>query len=128
MFDAIRERLEDVQRVHERLPDAAIALATELRRNVRRNRRRAAGRRRVLRVELKFKGSTPAQVRVALAKGRRGGSGISIDGNATADAVRVTASSQVQHLRREQDETADLKAIFAEHMHIAIAFRRRGGG
>lgn len=128
MFEAIRAELQAVQEIHDRLPDAAIAVATEVRNKVKKRQRAGARRRLEQRLELRASGFTASEARVAVNRGRRKTSGISIDGTATADGVRLTASDQVQHFRRELGETADLVDVFRRNVHVAEEFRRRRGG
>lgn len=125
MFEALRERLRDVQNIEDRLLDAAIAVATEQRLQVRAGRRASATRRRDLRKELRESGASAAEVR-AKTRGRHG-SGISIDAISTGDGVTLTASDQVQHFRRVQGETVDVMAAFAKHFRVAEAWRARRG-
>lgn len=126
MFEALRQRLDDVQSFDGRLHDASIAVATELRSNVRKRKRAGAQRRREQRQDLRISGFTAREARVRV-RGPRQTSGISITADATGDGVTVTASDQVQHLRRELGETSDMMDVFAKHMSVAEEWRARRG-
>lgn len=126
MFEAIRESLKGVQDMQDRLLDAAIAVATELRLKVREGRRANAKRRRERRRELRAHGHSAKETRQRLGK-RRGTTGVSIDATSTGAGVRLTASTQVQHLRRTQAETPDVMAAFAKHFRVAEKWRARRG-
>lgn len=128
MFEAIRARLEELQNNQDRLLDAAIAVATEQRQKVREGRRAKARARRDERRSLRAAGLSPREIRAQLRKrAAKGGSGISIDAVSTGDSVRLTASDQVQHFRREQGETIDVVEAFAKHFRVAEKWRARRG-
>jgi hypothetical protein len=127
MFETLKARLEEVQQIGDRLPDAAIAVATELRQKVRASKRKGQRDRRDMRIALRVSGFTPKEVRARVRVPRRG-SGISIDGESTGSSIAVVASTQVQHFRRLYGETTDLLAIFARHMSLVADYRRRKGG
>lgn len=126
MFEAIRESLKGVQDMQDRLLDAAIAVATEMRQKVRQGRRAISKRRRERRRELRASGLSAKETRKKLGA-RRGSSGVSIDATSTGAGVRLTASSQVQHLRQAQAETPDVMAAFAKHFRVAEKWRARRG-
>jgi len=135
MLDALKARLAEIQLVHERLPDAAITIATEVRSIVKARRRSFSRAQRRQKALLRSFGDPAAAKRYAEAlglkwspagsKGRRKGSGVSIDAEATDSSVVLTASTQVQHFRRLNNETADLMAIFAKHVSVADKYNAR---
>ncbi len=127
MFRKLKSYLAAVQSFDGRLDDAAIALATELRNNVKRRRRAAGRRRKAERIRYRLSGFSVAEARARTSKRRRQSSGISIDGKADQSSVRVRASNQVQHFRRKQGETRDLMAIFRRHMSVGEKWRKARG-
>ena len=127
MFEQLRQRLKDVQDLNDQLVAGAIAVANELRKKVRAGRRATSRTRRDNRRTLRGNGLSAKETRKRLGK-RRGGSGVSITAQSTGSSVRLTASSQVQHLRRAQAETPDIMAEFAKHMTVADKFRSARGG
>lgn len=126
MLEALKARLEEVQQIGDKLPDAAIAVATELRKKVSASKRAGQRRRRDLRIELRTSGYSPREVRARVRRPRKG-SGISIDGSAAGMVVRVRASTQVHHFRRVYAETVDLMAVYRKHIAMIADYRRRSG-
>lgn len=127
MFDDLKARLKAMQDFGVRLDDAAIAMATELRNNVKKRKRAAGKRRKELKVNLRLQGFSAREARMRANKGRRRTSGISIMGIALSDGVKIRASDQVQHFRRTQGETDDLMDIFARNMSVAEQWRKARG-
>ena len=126
MFEALKQRLKDVQDFDQALEDAAIAVATEQRMKVREGQRQVSRIRRDKRRELRSSGFTAKETRARLGK-RRKGSGISIEAQVSGLDVRLVASDQVMHLRREQDETIDIMAAYRKHLSVGQAWRKRTG-
>lgn len=126
MFEAIRARLAEIQDFEGNLVDAAIAVATELRKKVREGRRQSSRSRREIRAALRASGLSTKEAKRRAGKTRRG-SGVSIEARVTGTDVALTASSQVQHLRRAQGETIDIVEAYRKHMTIGERWRAARG-
>lgn len=114
MFDALRQRLSELETVGERaLPAAAIAVRDKLRGDVKANRRAAQKRRKVERALRKAAGDTR---RVKMG---RATSGVSIDAEVVGSTVVVRASTQVHHIAREKTEPAEWAQIFGDTIREA---------
>jgi hypothetical protein len=126
VFEALRQRLKDAQDFEGGLLKAAVAVANELRQKVRKGRREKSRVRRDRRRELRSNGLSAAETRAKLGAARKA-SGVSIEAHVSPEGVRLTASDQVQHLRREQAETPDLVSAFAKHMTLGESLRSARG-
>lgn len=126
MMEALKERLRQVQDLGAPLQDAAIAVATDLRMKVRAGKRRASRDRKERRKLLRAGGFSAREVRSMIGRRRRT-SGVSIEADSTGLSVVLTASNQVQHLRREQGETADLREAFRKYLPVAAEWRAKRG-
>jgi hypothetical protein len=126
VFEALRQRLKDAQDFEGGLLKAAVAVANELRQKVREGRREKSRVRRDRRRKLRSNGLSAAETRAKLGAARKA-SGVSIEAHVSPEGVRLTASDQVQHLRREQAETPDLVKAFAKHMTLGESLRNARG-
>lgn len=126
MFAAAREYVANLAAMPDSLEDAAIAMASELRANVRRRKRAGSKRRRQHAIDLRVSGYSARQARALAGSGRKT-SGISIDGSAVPGAARVVASNEVQWLRVAQGETASLVELFRKHIRAIATYRGRRG-
>ncbi len=91
-MDALKKRLEEIETAYKALPEAAIAIATKLRADVKRGRGKNA---------------------------RKPGSGISIQVVSEGKQVSVTASNQVHAVGREKTEPETWMDIFGRKVVAA---------
>lgn len=126
MLEALKNRLEAIQDFDGPMIDAAIAIAEDMRAKVKAGMRRNRAERRARREAMKLAGASNKEIRDVVGKPKKR-SGISIDADALGPEVVLTASNQVQHLRREQGETPDLREAFRKFLPVAEAWRAKRG-
>jgi hypothetical protein len=113
MFEALKQRLHEIELAHEALPVAAIAIANKVRRDVDRSRSHRRKRETAQRKE------SEALIGAKIKTRRRKTSGVAIRVLASKDEVKITASSQVHHFAREKTEVEGWKEIFVNHVVAA---------
>ncbi len=126
MLEALKEQLKAVQDFDGPMIDAAIAIAEDMRAKVKAGMRRNRAERRARRDAMKLAGASNKEIREVVGKPKKR-SGISIDADAAGREIILTASNQVQHLRRELGETPDLREVFRKYLPVAEEWRAKRG-